>query len=43
MTEHGIAMAWLNIRFCLTQDKSEEKIINYIQQMLKQYEDLRNS
>lgn len=25
MSKHEEAMAWLNIRFCLTQDKSEEK------------------
>lgn len=43
MTKHGEAMLWLNVKYCLTQDKSEEKIIGYIQQMLKQYEELRNS
>lgn len=43
MTKHQEAMAWLNIKFCLTQNKSEENIIGYIQQILKQNEELRNS
>lgn len=43
MTKHEEAMAWLNVKFCLAQNKSEEELIKYIQEMLYQYEDLRNS
>ena len=42
MTKHEEAMTWLNIKFCLTQNKSEEELIKYIQEMLCQHQELRN-
>lgn len=43
MTKHEEAMAYLNIKFCLTSNKSEGELIKYIQETLCQYEDLRNN
>lgn len=43
MTKHEEAMAWLNIKFCLAQNKSEEELIKYIQEVLWRDNDMRNS
>lgn len=42
MTKHQEAMAYLNIKFCLTPNKSEGELIKYIQEKLCQYEELRS-